>query len=72
MCLVALMRKGSAENNLLALSFDFGEAHPAKLVLCPIFSRWHPLGRPSTCGFSIQAGPGADAAPISLSGEEGE
>lgn len=32
-----LVRKGRAENNPLALSFDFGEAHLAKHVLSCYF-----------------------------------
>lgn len=50
------MRKGLAENDLLALSFDFGEAHLAKLVLPSgyFYSRWYPLGGPSVSGFSVQ------------------
>lgn len=34
---LSLVRKGCAENNLPALSFDFGEAHPARNVLLCYF-----------------------------------
>lgn len=34
---VSLVRRGRAENNLLALSFDFGGALPAKHVLSCYF-----------------------------------